>query len=178
MSDYRRYAPDPRLRRLRLGGSRAWEVHAAVRGVERPFCTWLTSTSAARGFLRHVPKADYMQLATQLYRGVGLTTAAGICLARAHAARRIQGAYRLLQLRQLLLQYRVGRVQLEACHEAHKAKRQAARARARAGDVVTGQCGGQQETRARVAVVVDEGRAGERADGAGHGWRSELCSPR
>ena len=69
VSDYRWTVPDLRLLRLGHGAGRSWEVHAAVRGVKRPLCTWLASTSTARRYLRHVPKVDCMQLAIAMRRG-------------------------------------------------------------------------------------------------------------
>ena len=163
VSAYRWTVPDLRLLRLGHGASRAWEVHAAVRGVERPLCTWLASTSTARRYLWHVPEVDYMRLAIMLRRGVGAVTARGICLAREHAARRIQWWFQLWQLRRLLIRHAAGQAQLEAWQEARKARRRAARARARAGGIGAGSSAGRieasPEATARAAAAVGEGCA-------------------
>ena len=164
VSAYRWTVPDLRLLRLGHGASRAWEVHAAVRGVERPLCTWLASTSTARRYLWHVPEVDYMRLAIMLRRGVGAVTARGICLARdEHAARRIQWWFQLWQLRRLLIRHAAGQAQLEVWQEARKARRRAARARARAGGIGAGSSAGRieasPEATARAAAAVGEGCA-------------------
>ena len=108
-------------------------------------------------------------------RGADGAIAVSIGLARAHAARRIQWAFRLLQMRRLLLQHAAWQAQLKAWREARKSQRKAARAQARAGGNDTGRIDAQQETTGHAAAVVDEGsvasgQAGERADGVGHWW--------
>ena len=114
-------AQDARLQRLRHGAYRVRDVHAATarRGwtLSGPSSSGWRATrrpKLGQGFLGGVPRARRTQLAIRMQRGAGIAVEASINLARAHAARRIQWAFRLLQMRFLLLQHVAGRTQLEA----------------------------------------------------------------
>ena len=165
-----------RLQRLRHGACGAWEVHAAAGRSGLSLKRWLASEPAARRTLWCVPKPRRTPLAVRMRRGADAAIAASVGLARAHAARRVQLAFRLLQMRRLILLHAAGQAQLKAWCEARKVRRKAARAHARAGGDGTVRSDAQAETAVHVAATVDEGRAAFGRAGEGADWARHWCA--